>query len=114
MKPRVTTYRTRVRWAAPQAIATAIGLGWLYGKAIRGDNGAVRYGYPAMGDRNKFAGYAYPPQIFTGYTAKRVAAGAVRVNAAGLPGTKSPASLLNSPLKRATATVTARQIGGQV
>ena len=113
MRPRTTIYRTPVRWAAPQAIATALGLGWLYGKAIRGDNGAIRYGYPTFGDRAKYTGYAYPPQLFVGYSARRVAAGAIRVNAAGLPSSKSPGSLLNSPLKRATSTVTAQQIAGQ-
>lgn len=112
MRPRVTVYRTPVRWAAPQAIAQAVGLGWLYGKAIAGDNGAVRYGYPALGTRRKFTGYAFPPQIFLNYSARRVAAGAIRNKRGALPATNAPTSVLNSPLKKATATVTARQIAG--
>jgi hypothetical protein len=113
MRPRVVIYRTLVRAAAPQAIATALGLGWLYGKAIRGDNGTVRSGYPALGARNKYAGYARPPQIFTGYTARRVAGGSIRAGGAGLPSTNAPPTILSSPLQQALATVTSTQTGNR-
>lgn len=114
-RQQVTDYRTRVRWANPASIAQAVGLGWLFGKAIAGDNGAVRYGGPGdiQSNRTAFTGYAFPPQMFIGYSARRVAAGAIRNNHAGLPNSKSPASLLASPLQRAMATVTAQQIAGQ-
>lgn len=112
MRPKVTTYRTPVRWAAPQAIALALGLGNLHGRGIRGQTGHITYGYPGLGTRAKFTGYVFPPQIFTGYSARRVAAGAIRSSPASMPSSKSPASLLNSPLKRATMTVTASQLLG--
>jgi hypothetical protein len=112
MDPRTTTYRTPVRWAAPQAIAQATGLGWLFGKAIRGDNGFVRYGYPALGTRAKFTGYAFPGQLFIGYTARRVAGGAIRVTPSGLPSTSSADSQLASPLVQAMRTVTVGQMTG--
>jgi hypothetical protein len=110
--PRSTTYRTRVRWAAPQAIAIARGLGWLHGKAIAGDNGQVIIGYPAIGTRQKFAGYAFPGQLFIGYSARRVAGGAIRVTPSGLPSTSSTASQLASPLVQAMRTVTVGQMTG--
>ncbi len=113
MRPRAVIYRTVVRAAAPQAVATALGLGWLHGKAIRGDAGAVRSGYPALGARNKYAGYAAPPQIFTGYSARRVAGGAVRAGGAGLPSANAPPTVLSSPLSAAMATVTSMQKGNR-
>ena len=112
MIPQSTTFRTKVRWAAPQAIAQARGLGWLFGKAIRGDNGAVIYGYPALGTRQKFTGYAYPGQLFIGYSARRVAGGAIRVTPSGLPSTSSTVTQLSSPLVQAMRTVTVGQMTG--
>ena len=115
MRPRVLRYTVRVRAAAPQAVAIATGLAWLHGKAINGSpggNGAIRYGYPAIGTREKFQGYASPPQIFSGYTAKRVAGGAIRLTPAGLPSTSAPVSVLSSPLVRAMATVGSAQMSG--
>lgn len=87
MKPNVTEYRVPVRSVAPQAIALARGLAWLYGKAISGDNGTIRYGYPGLStDRTRFSGYAFPPQAFVGYDAGKVAAGAARPDPASFPG----------------------------
>jgi hypothetical protein len=106
MKPQVTTYSTPVHSAAPQAIAIARGLGWLFGKAIRGDNGAVRYGYPQIGMRAKYQGYVFPPQIFTGYDASKVARGAVRVATPALSTNTLPQSETYSPLTQAMANVT--------
>jgi len=105
MQPEVTTYRTPVRSVAPQAVAIARGLGWLYGKAIKGDNGAIRYGYPAPGTRAKFSGYAFPPQAFAGYDPRKVAAGAARPDPAGYPG-ESISSKNDTALMRAMDTVT--------
>jgi hypothetical protein len=102
MQPQVVGYRTPVRASAPQAVAIALGLGWLYGKAIRpGQNGATRYGYPSIStQRAKYAGYVTPPQIFTGYSARRVAAGSVRATQAAYPSTSTPAAAAASPLSR--------------
>lgn len=112
MRPQTTVYRTPVRWAAPQAIAIARGLGWLHGKAIKGDNGTIRIGYPAIYSREKYAGYAFPGQLFIGYTARRVAAGAIRVTPSGLPSTSSTAAQLASPLAQAMRNVTSSQLTG--
>jgi hypothetical protein len=112
MIPRTTNYRTPVRWAAPQAIAIARGLGWLHGKAIAGDNGRILIGYPAIASRAKYAGYVFPAQLFIGYNARRVAAGAIRVTPSGLPSTSNAASTLASPLVQAMSNVTAGQMTG--
>lgn len=111
-------YAVPVRAAAPQAVAQAVGLGWLFGKAINGSeggNGAIRYG-GGPGDiqaqRSNFTGYAFPPQIFKGYSARRVAAGAIRNMPASMPSTSTPDSLLASPLQRAMAAVGASQLAG--
>ncbi len=114
MRPRVVTYHTPVRASAPQAVAIALGLGWLYGKAIRpGQNGTTRYGYPGIGQRNKYAGYVTPPQIFTGYSAARVAGGAIRATPAAYPSTTTPAAAAASPLTRALATVGSSQMNAR-
>jgi hypothetical protein len=106
MKPEVTAWRVPVRSAAPQAIALARGLGWLYGKAIRGDNGAVRYGYPGLDtNRGRYSGYAFPPQAFRGYDPRKVAAGTARPDPAGFPG-ESVSSRSDTALMRAMDTVT--------
>lgn len=110
--PGKVTFRTTVRQAAPQAIGYASALGWLHGKAIKGDNGHTLYGYPAIGMRAKYQGYAFPGQLFVGYSARRVATGAIRVNTGGLPSTASTASTLASPLVMAMRTVTAGQLQG--
>ena len=112
MIPRRTTYRTPVRWAAPQAIAIARGLGWLHGRAIKGDNGHITIGYPSIASRQKYAGYVFPGQLFIGYTARRVATGAIRVTPSGLPSTSSSASTLASPLMQAMQNVTPGQMTG--
>ena len=106
MRPQVEVFRTPVRAVAPQASAIARGLGWLYGKAIAGDNGAIRYGYPGLdSDRARYSGYAFPPQLFTGYNPANVAAGTARPDPAGFPG-ESISSANDTPLQRAMATVT--------
>lgn len=111
-KPGRSTFLTKVRWAAPQAIGQASALGYLHGKAISGDNGATRIGYPAIGLRSKYQGYGFPGQLFLGYTAGRVAGGAVRVNPGGLPATAGAQGQLASPLAQAMRTVTIGQIKG--
>lgn len=114
MRPEVQEYRTPVRAAAPQAIAIARGLGRLYGRAINGQtNGAVRYGYPAIGTRAKFTGYGFPPQLFRGYDPRKVAAGAFRGAPGALPSTSSPTTLANNPLQASMALVTSQQLAGQ-
>lgn len=113
-RPEVDLYQVKVRAAAPQAIAIARGLGALFGRAINGrTNGAVRYGYPAIGTRAKYAGYAFPPQLFRGYDPRKVAAGAFRGAPGALPSTSSPTTLLNNPLQASMATVTTQQLAGQ-
>lgn len=111
MRPRVTIYRTPVRAAAPQAVAIAAGLGRLFGRGINGRTGTIRYGYPSMSaQRTKYAGYVNPPQLFIGYTAKRVAGGAIRATPPAIPTSTQPWSLTGSPLMQAMATVSAGQL----
>lgn len=106
MRPDVETFRTPVRHVAPQAIAIARGLAWLHGKAIRGDNGSIRYGYPGLdSNRARYSGYAFPPQLFAGYNPAKVAAGTPRPDPAAFPG-ESISSRNDTPLQRAMATVT--------
>ena len=111
MKGQVTVYRVPVRWAAPQATGLAKALGWLHGKAIAGDNGAVRYGGPGsiQAQRTFYTGYAFPPQLFTGYDPRKVAAGAIRNTPGAFPATSTPAGVLGSPVSRALEAVTAAQ-----
>lgn len=112
MQPQVTNYKVPVRSAAPQAIRLARALGWLYGKAIRGDNGAVRYGYPSIStQRTKYAGYVNPPQLFLGYDPARVAAGFIRPDPASLPGDSMSPAAVRSPLMSAMHNVTVSQQG---
>lgn len=113
IRPGIDEYRTPVRAAAPQAVALARALGALFGRGINGQAGTVRYGYPAIGDRAKYAGYAIPPQLFTGFDPRKVAAGAFRGTPGALPSTSSPTTLLNNPLQRSMATVTDQQLAGQ-
>ncbi len=109
--PRVDHYQVPVRAAAPQAIGLARGLAaWMTRRDIRGA-GAVRYGYPQIGTRMKYAGYANPPQLFTGYDPRKVARGAFRGAPGALPSTSAPTNVLNSPLQRAMSTVTQQQMG---
>lgn len=112
MKPQVQTYTTRVRAAAPQAIAIAQGLGRLFIRGVDGQTGTVRYGYPAIGTRAKYQGYAFPPQLFRGYDPRKVARGAFRGTPGALPSTSSPTTLMNNPLQNAMATVTTQQLAG--
>jgi hypothetical protein len=111
-KPQVVNYKTPVRSAAPQAIGMARALGWLFGKAIRGDNGTIRYGYPGLdSQRTSYKGYVYPPQLFVGYDPARVAAGLVRPDPQSLPGdSTAPWASANSPTQRAMQAVTLSQM----
>ena len=110
---RTDVYRVPVRWADPRAISLSRFLGWLHGKAIRGDNGAIRYGAAGsiQAQRTHYTGYVFPPQIFTRYSAARVAGGRARVAPPAYPGAGGPApsSLMASPLTRAMETVSAAQ-----
>ncbi len=111
MQPQVTTYRTPVRSAAPQAIWIARALGWLYGKAIKGDNGSVVYGYPGLDtNRSSYKGYVYPPQLFIGYDPQKVAGGFVRPDPASLPGDSTAPAAARSPLQAAMQSVTISQM----
>jgi hypothetical protein len=113
MRGQVDVYRVPVRWADPRALSLASVLGWLHGKAIAGDNGAIRYGGPGsiQAQRSYFTGYAFPPQIFTGWNPRRVAGGRARVMRPQLPNTGggNPVAALASPLTRAMEAVTAAQ-----
>lgn len=113
MRGEVTVYRTPVRWAAPQAIGLARALGWLHGKAIKGDNGAIRYGYPTLGTRAKYTGYVYPPQLFVGYDPAKVAAGLIRPDPASLPGESMNPYNSGSPLQRAMGAVMQSQMASR-
>jgi hypothetical protein len=110
MRPRVAIFRTRVHAAAPQAVALVTGLARRDIPGISGHSGARRYGYPAPGTRQKYAGYVNPPQLFTGYSAKRVAAGAIRATPPAIPTSTQPWSLTASPLMQAMANVSAGQL----
>jgi hypothetical protein len=112
IRPLVQVYRTPVRGASPLATSMAGRLARLLGRGINGHAGTVRYGQPAPGTRQKFGGYASPPQLFTGYDPRRVAAGAFRGAPGSLPATSPPGAPGASPLQRAMATVTSRQLGG--
>lgn len=109
-RPQVTHYNVPVRSAAPQAIRLATALGWLFGKAIRGDNGHIIYGYPSIQtQRAKFAGYVNPPQLFLGYDPAKVAAGFVRPDPASLPGDHVSPSAAGSPIMIAMHNVSVSQ-----
>jgi len=109
-EPEIVTYRTPVRSAAPQAIGLARVLGWLYGKAIKGHNGSIRYGWPGLdSQRTKYAGYVYPPQLFVGYNPAKVAGGLIRADPASLPGDSLVAT--EAPLMRAMAAMSATEMG---
>jgi hypothetical protein len=110
MRPLVTVFRTPVRSAAPQAIRMARALGWLHGKAIKGDNGTIVYGYPSIQtQRTAYKGYVNPPQLFLGYDPKKVAAGFIRPDPASLPGDSVGAAAGRSPLQQAMHNVTVSQ-----
>jgi hypothetical protein len=87
--PGVDVYRTPVRARHPLFTAPA----------LRGA-GTVRYGQPSIGTRGKYLGYANPPQLFTGYDPRKVAAGTFRGAPGALPSTTSPVTALNNPLQR--------------
>jgi hypothetical protein len=111
MRPRIATYRTRVWQAAPQAVAIVTGLARRDVAGISGHTGTRRYGYPSQQtQRTKYAGYVNPPQMFIGYTAKRVAAGAIRATPPAIPTSTQPWSVTGSPLMQAMATVSAGQL----
>jgi hypothetical protein len=109
VKPAVLVYQVPVRAAAPQAVAVARGLAWLYGKAINGSpggNGSIRYGWPGLDtQRTAYTGYVNPPQIFTGYDPMKVAAGFARIAPGRLPGTSNTTGPM-SPLSQAMMTAT--------
>lgn len=73
---------------------------------LAGGSGTVRYGYPDIGTRDKYAGYVYPQQMFLGWNPAKVAAGNVVPTIGGLPGTQAPPGPI-SPMLQAAMTVTA-------
>jgi hypothetical protein len=112
MRQQVKTYAVPVRSAAPQAVAIAVGLGWLHGKAIRGDNGATRIGQPDIGTAaTNFCGYAFPPQLFTGWDPRHVAGGSVKPATPALSTSTQPATDSMSPMQAAMANVSAVPTG---
>lgn len=110
--PQVDHYQTPVRAAAPQAIGIARALARAFTAPALLGAGSIRYGYPQIGSRNKYQGYANTPQLFLGYSPRKVAAGAFRGAPAAIPSTSAPISTLNTPTMRAMATVTNQQITG--
>lgn len=110
-RPVVDLYTVPVRAADPRAISLARRIaGWFVARDINGA-GSVRYGYPAIGMRWKYQGYANPPQLFTGHNARRVAGGTYRGKPGAYPSTSSPNPAAASPLSAAMATVTQYQLG---
>lgn len=109
-QPEVVNYRVPVRSADPRAVRLARALGWLFGKSIAGDNGAIRYGTPGLDtQRTMYTGYVYPPQIFTGYQPGKLA-GAIRPDPASLPGDSLNPYGAGNPIARAMAAVTTSQM----
>lgn len=93
IKPQVLHYSTPVREAHPLSQRIAGALGGLYGRAINGGGlagGAVRFGYPQIGMREKFQGYVFPPQMFIGWNPHAVAGGTIRPTLGQLPGSQAP------------------------
>ncbi len=90
IRPQVLHYSTPVRAAHPLAQRIASALGSLYGRGINGNTGTIRYGYPQIGMREKYAGYVFPPQMFIGWNPANVAAGTIRPTLGQLPGTQAP------------------------
>lgn len=81
---------TRVRHANAVSVWMASSMAVLFGRGISGHRGTIRYGYPQIGMRAKYQGYANPPQLFIGWNPHRVAGGAVRPHPGGLPGGQAP------------------------
>lgn len=96
----------------PISVASARALGDLYGRGISGHAGTISTGSsrpraghtgdPAVG----FAGYAQPPQLFTGWNpAYQTQTGTVLRNASDLPSTSQPGA--TGPLDAAMLQITA-------
>lgn len=111
MRQVVQDYRVPVRWRDPWSLWSARFLGWLHGKAIAGQNGAVRYDGPGsiQAQRTYYTGYVFPPQIFTGWNPRHVAGGRARVATPAFPATTSPMASAQTPTSRAMEAVTAAQ-----
>jgi hypothetical protein len=106
LRPRVTNYMVPVHSRDPIGIAYEIAL---TNRDLRGTrSGATRIGWPSLGLRNDFKGYAAPPQLFVGYSATKVAGGALKGSPGGLPGTQAPPGYI-SPLLAAAATISSAQ-----
>lgn len=110
--PRVDHYSVPVRAVSPQAAGLARRLAALLTAPAVIGAGTVRYGYPAPGTRAKYAGYADTPQLFVGYSPRRVAGGTFRGAPGGLPATSGPVNWGNAPLMRSMATLSSMQLGG--
>lgn len=90
IRGKVLHYSTPVREAHPMSQAIAGALGALYGRGINGHTGTFRYGYPQIGNREKFQGYVFPPQMFVGWNPHAVAGGSIRPTLGQLPGSQAP------------------------
>lgn len=96
-QPQVNQYVTLERRPHPVSVDYALALGDLYGRGIRGLVGTISTGSsrgrgghvadPSAG----FAGYAQPPQLFTGWNpAYQTAVGTPLKGPSGLPDTSAP------------------------
>jgi len=106
--PQTEVFSVPVRSPHPVAVWMANRLGRLYGRAIAGDNGAVRIGAPGIDSPAKYGGYVYPQQMFLGWNARAVASGAIKPGmSVGLPGTSAPYSESSTLLEALARTVPA-------
>jgi hypothetical protein len=90
IRPKVVHYAVPVHAAHPVSVGMISRLSALYARGINGNTGTIRYGYPQIGSREKFAGYAFPPQMFTGWNPRLAGAGTVRPTPGQLPGSQAP------------------------
>jgi hypothetical protein len=106
IRPKVEKQTTTVRYPHPIGVGTVGSLNAQAGEGIKGRRGTIRYGWPAPGNRGKFTGYVFPPDIFVGWNPRHVARGTVQSQPGRLPASAAPSGTY-SPLAAAMATVTA-------
>jgi hypothetical protein len=108
-KPKVYKRVVRVPAADPIGTSMAVRLNGLYGQAVaarQGSNGAIRYGWPGVqSQRVKYAGYAAPPQAFSGYNPWRTPSGHPATMGMGLPYTSPPPGTTYTTMESATAAI---------
>lgn len=94
-RPRTHRVTVEVHEPHPISVAMASVLGTLHGRGIKGDTGTVLIGMVTPSGPGKYSGYVNPQQLFTGWNPRKVAGGAIRSNAQGLPGTQAPPGYQN-------------------